>query len=364
VASESPKRLAADEWDNEFGYGSEGEDAIERDPLRLSSKGRSPSPKRRIGAADATRGKVVTQQYIHQYMPVVSGRATPPPRQTGERRSEEIALTQTEVISSQEGTTTTEADTARMQLEADGSEGYRFVKVSDGQDTGVLLSEWMTVLRGTPTDVAANGHCGWLAFYAALHSVMEGQLQPSGEVASKVNELKKQIINGMIANLADETRLHPRELPVELAATGSKLPLLATQAEQVCALANHYAAQRDKSVESGVPMHFWVRPSHIKAMAMHARETVYVLDVQESGCAWMQAYAYQDLPPDEVDSVETGTVCPIPTVQALHLLADLVKEGIRPPVLVLRWNPTENHFQAVTYDDTVSMLTIRTNWFN
>jgi len=43
-----------------------------------------------------------------------------------------------------------------------------------------------------------------------------------------------------------------------------------------------------------VPMHFWVRPAHIKAMAMHARETVYVLDVQDSGRAWMQAYAYQD----------------------------------------------------------------------
>jgi hypothetical protein len=58
------------------------------------------------------------------------------------------------------------------------------------------------------------------------------------------------------------------------------------------------------------------------------------------------------LPPDTEDSVESGTVCPIPTAQALHLMADLVAEGIRPPVLVLRWGPEGNHFQAVTYEDT------------
>jgi hypothetical protein len=188
----------------------------------------------------------------------------------------------------------TSGEDRRVQSEAADSDGCSIVKVSDGTDTGVLLSEWMTVLRGTTTDVAANGHCGWLAFYAALYNEKSGLLQPTSDVVSKTNELKRQIINGMIANLSDEIRLHPRELPVELAASGCKSSSLATQAERVCQLANHYAAQRDTSVKSSVQMHFWVRPAHIKAMAMHARETVYVLDVQDSGRAWMQAYAYQD----------------------------------------------------------------------
>jgi len=236
---------------------------------------------------------------------------------------------------------------------SDGEEFYdcRIVKVSDSTDTGALLTEWMTVLRGDITDVAANGQCGWLAFYAALYNVTDGLTQPSGEVTSKANLLKKQVLNEMLANLADEMTLHPHDLPAEAVASGCSIQGNSTHAEQLCALANHYVAQRDKPVNGRVPMHFWVRPAHIKAMATHARETVYVLDVHDNGLAWMQAYAYHDVELGADDWVETGTVCPIPTVQALTLMADLVEHGIRPPVMVLRWSQMGNHFQAVTYNE-------------
>ncbi|KAE9053237.1 hypothetical protein PF007_g33009 [Phytophthora fragariae] len=36
------------------------------------------------------------------------------------------------------------------------------VKMSD--EKGAPLYEWLEVLGGKVVDVAANGHCGWLAF--------------------------------------------------------------------------------------------------------------------------------------------------------------------------------------------------------
>ncbi|KAE8957403.1 hypothetical protein PR002_g31180 [Phytophthora rubi] len=84
-------------------------------------------------------------------------------------------------------------------------------------------------------------------------------------------------------------------------------------------------------------------------MAQHARETIYVLDVQSDGQARMQAYAFHEVEAAPNMKIETGTVCPVPTEQALSLLRDLVAARITPPVMVLRWNGTGNHFQAINY---------------
>jgi hypothetical protein len=58
---------------------------------------------------------------------------------------------------------------------------------------------------------------------------------------------------------------------------------------------------------------------------------------------------YHDVQDGKGELVETGTVCPIPTLHAKVMLAELVEAGIRPPVLILRWSPLGNHFQAVHY---------------
>jgi hypothetical protein len=71
-------------------------------------------------------------------------------------------------------------------------------------------------------------------------------------------------------------------------------------------IGNHLAEQRDRSVKAHVPMHYWVRPLHLKAMATHARETFYVLDVTEDNRARVQAYAYHDIKNSEGGLVETG----------------------------------------------------------
>ncbi|KAE9214468.1 hypothetical protein PF002_g17664 [Phytophthora fragariae] len=179
-------------------------------------------------------------------------------------------------------------------------------------------------------DVAGNGHCGWLAGYAALYNATTGLLQPVEEVVEATNMRKKDILNGMVATFVEEVRLHPENLDAELEQSGIRSLQAVPQEVRICALANHYAAQRAKSVKSAASTHFWVHPSHTKGMAIHARETIYVLDVDAVGNARMQAYAYSSVALPEDDCFDTG---------------------ILPPVLVLRWQVTGNHFQAVVYDD-------------
>lgn len=227
---------------------------------------------------------------------------------------------------------------------------FKIVGTTPADDEGAPLQTWLAILGGNLVDVAAMGHCGWLACYAALYNVADGLMEPSMSVVEAANVLKKQVINLMVATLDDEMRLNPLDLNVELEASGIRSLDNATRGERICALANHYVAQRQKSVKTAVPMHFWVRPAHIKAMAIHARETIYVLDVDEQGNARAQAYAYRSIALEEDDAFESGTNLIIPTQQAMQILEEMVAEGILPPVLVLRWRKTGNHFQAVTYD--------------
>ncbi|GMF29166.1 unnamed protein product [Phytophthora fragariaefolia] len=278
--------------------------------------------------------KTTRQQFIHQYMQATSGNVNEGEEENPrERKTEAGAAEQPDAT----------------QPEAAQEEECCITRVNPSTDACAPLSAWLSTLGGKVVNVAANGHCGWLAFYAALFNVEEGLDSVSKEVADSANLLKKQVLNAMIANIMDEVKLHPQDLQAELRASGCHTAAAGTHEEQVCAIVNHYVAQRDKSVRAHVPMPFWIRPAHIKAMTQYARETIYVLDVQSDGQARMQAYAFHEVeaPPDM--KIETGTVCPVPTEHALGLLGDLVAARITPPVMVLRWNDTGNHFQAVNY---------------
>ncbi|KAG1709906.1 hypothetical protein DVH05_016920 [Phytophthora capsici] len=84
-------------------------------------------------------------------------------------------------------------------------------------------------------------------------------------------------------------------------------------------------------------------------MVMHARQNVYVLDVDPVGTTRMQAYSSRTVQGRDGDSFES--VHHIPTTTALTLLKELTGAGILPLVLVLRWRSDGNHFQAVTYEE-------------
>ncbi|KAG3075883.1 hypothetical protein PI125_g21648 [Phytophthora idaei] len=63
-------------------------------------------------------------------------------------------------------------------------------------------------------------YCGWLAFYAALRNATEGFTPPTDTIIAAANDLKKQVLNGMIANLADEAKIHKADIDAEKHASG------------------------------------------------------------------------------------------------------------------------------------------------
>ncbi|KAE9310447.1 hypothetical protein PR003_g20262 [Phytophthora rubi] len=255
---------------------------------------RSLSPKRRTTEA-TRRGEKMTMQ---KFMTDITGtdeikqadciakeqeaRPTIPKRQDQQVRGSEAERTDRE------------ANEERSNSDQEDQD-CRVTHVSPPTDRGAPLDDWLGILGGKVVDVAANGQCGWIALYAALYNIEEGLVEVTKAVADSANLLKKRVINSMIANIVDEIKSHSHELQSELRASGCHAVVNGGFDEQMCALVNHLVTQRDKPVKAKVPQHYWVRPAHIKAMAQFARESLYVLDVQEDDQDRVQAYAYHDI---------------------------------------------------------------------
>ncbi|GMF38279.1 unnamed protein product [Phytophthora lilii] len=109
--------------------------------------------------------------------------------------------------------------------------------------------------------------------------------------------------------------------------------------------------QREKSVKATVPTNYWVGPQHIKAMAMHAREMIFVLDDHAPEHVRLQVYASQKLKADGTDELETGMVTALQTGVGAHLLRELINADTLPLVMVLSYRQTGNHYQAIMYDN-------------
>ncbi|KAG1709925.1 hypothetical protein DVH05_016939 [Phytophthora capsici] len=154
----------------------------------------------------------------------------------------------------------------------------------------------------------------------------------------------------MTATVTQDYAEHPTELDAELAACGILYMQDVSLEKRLCDLTNQYVVQWNKLVTETVPTDVWVRAAHIKAMAKHARQTIFVLDADESGLARVQAYAYRTIEGEGQGTWEKGCVDPISTPKAVQVLQDLIGEGILPIVLVLRWRELGNHFQVITYD--------------
>ncbi|KAG3072867.1 hypothetical protein PI124_g21048 [Phytophthora idaei] len=154
-------------------------------------------------------GKEPTQQYMHQYLqgkPGLKERTS-----IGERKP-----TNTD----QHGTESRTVDQHEGSINTRRRNGFGMLGYTTGTDRGSPLYEWLNFIGGKITDVPATGQCGWMAFHAALHNIEDGFNPLTQEVADAANELKRQIINGMIANLEDEGRLHPSDLESDLKAVG------------------------------------------------------------------------------------------------------------------------------------------------
>ncbi|KAG2777478.1 hypothetical protein PC129_g18531 [Phytophthora cactorum] len=140
-----------------------------------------------------------------------------------------------------------------------------------------------------------------------------GLSPPTEEVAQEANEIKKQVLNGMIANLVDEMELHPMDIIAERRASGKTSGKDVTKDELLCDPANHYATMHKRSVTATVSGNYWVRTAQLKGMTMYAREHVFLLDVMADGVARVQLYAYREQVTKNGELVEIGTVTTLST---------------------------------------------------
>ncbi|EEY56736.1 uncharacterized protein PITG_22237, partial [Phytophthora infestans T30-4] len=110
--------------------------------------------------------------------------------------------------------------------------------------------------------------------------------------------------------MAEESEALEKEEECEaaLAAAGKGVTKQAADTEKLCTSANHYADQRNRSVKASVTMNYWVSPEHIKTMAMHAREMVFVLDVLQEEKVMLQEYGYEEMEMPDKTVIETGTL--------------------------------------------------------
>ncbi|KAL4101674.1 hypothetical protein PRIC1_005423 [Phytophthora ramorum] len=345
LRSTSPKRHPPAEW--ELATGTEEIQTMQKlmKTCTTDEKARSRSPTRTSTRQSRKEGRRAMQQFMHHYYKAPSGDKLD--GVSGNIIEKEVAMDSASMSDANADHEMTQVDTAE---DNEDLESCVYMGSLPPTDHGFPIETWMGVLGGTITDVEANGHCGWYASYAALSNVSTGLVPPSSTIVKQVNELKKQVINGMIANLVDEAQLRPEELAVELEASGNEDVLDSSLEIQIRAIAAHYVDQRKKSVRTEVSKEFWVRPTHLQAMAMHARETVYVLDMDPQGMARLQAYAYKNETMPNGGPIETGITEALDSGKAIGMLQDMVGEGILPTVMVLRWNKSGNHFQAVTYD--------------
>ncbi|KAG1699895.1 hypothetical protein DVH05_012334 [Phytophthora capsici] len=161
--------------------------------------------------------------------------------------------------------------------------------------------------------------------------------------------MKKDVLNGMLTTLQEEVAAYPSELDKELEDSGIRVLKDSPLEVKACGLANHNAAQRNKSIKAVVSTHYWVRLAHLKGMAIHERQPICVLDVKDDGKARMQVYSFKSRKGRAGGYVDSGVVRPLATVAAEVMMKDFIAAGILPMMLILRWHGQSNHFQAVNY---------------
>ncbi|KAG7381117.1 10 kda heat shock protein [Phytophthora pseudosyringae] len=310
-ASLSPKRKASESWQYDR-QGSEERRSEDDSPERDGTlQGRSLSPKRQNTGPSSKKDKVPLQKFIHQYMTATTDRPQLSAVNSAHESIEDLA--QAAVSRKQNDMEHMAVEEPKIlallsepsTLEKDGLE---FIKATTPTDQGVRLATWTELLGGQVTNVAPLGSCGWLATYAALYNIRDGLEKPTSVVADAANILKHHVLNEILANLIEERKLHPDTVEADLISSGCHSVLKGTWEEKINALAKHYAAQRDKSVRGHVFKNFWVGPAHTKALAQHARETIYVIDVQLDKQTSIQAYGYHDVATESGETLETGTV--------------------------------------------------------
>ncbi|KAE8894266.1 hypothetical protein PF005_g3026 [Phytophthora fragariae] len=140
-------------------------------------------------------------------------------------------------------------DEKKAEVVLAGEAECEVITVTQKTDVGAKLDVWLEVLGARIADVATNGQCGWLAFYASLYNATHGLMEPNAAVTEAANALKKSVMNDMLANLHLAARLHPQDIKAEAMAIAGDVSRDTSMEVVLSTLAEHYAEQRKRSVK-------------------------------------------------------------------------------------------------------------------
>ncbi|KAE9250694.1 hypothetical protein PF004_g2831 [Phytophthora fragariae] len=196
---------------------------------------RSASPPKRVrGTGNTTQGKQLAQKLMHQFVCKAARKGDPEPS------SSEGGCV---------GNSGRPTDEKKAEVVLAGEAECEVITVTQKTDVGAKLDVWLEVLGARIADVATNGQCGWLAFYASLYNATHGLMEPNAAVTEAANALKKSVMNDMLANLHLAARLHPQDIKAEAMAIAGDVSRDTSMEVVLSTLAEHYAEQRKRSVK-------------------------------------------------------------------------------------------------------------------
>ncbi|KAE9330747.1 hypothetical protein PF008_g15663 [Phytophthora fragariae] len=236
----------------------------------------------------------------------------------------------------------------------DSQEDFTMGRGHIGGDTGdkdlpIQLGQWLESFNGHEIEVAANGHCAFLALYAAVNNHPPALLKCAPGVVKMATDMKATVYACMMANLRHDVELGLIVPTTECARIFPTQPKQKSAAAATAGLFAHYAHARGRKVDQYQPVEFWAGTHELRAMAQYLREPLLVLDVAASGDAHIQQYLFKDYRLADGTDHESGYVTAMIDRDAADYLRTCWELHVLPTFLVLRRH--ERHFYGVGHGE-------------
>ncbi|KAI9982424.1 hypothetical protein PInf_008367 [Phytophthora infestans] len=186
---------------------------------------RSESPNKRSSVRRGSGDSSCRQQYIHLFLEKTLNKTELEwKNMTAEDGGIAVTAAPPQLPGSTGITLKKDQSDAELTDRSYKGEECRITKILPATNEGKHFNAWMALVGGTIVDVAATGHCGWIAGYASLKNIAEGLLHPGSKLADDINLFKKDVRNGMLTNLQDEFAAYPSDLDTGLEESGIRTP--------------------------------------------------------------------------------------------------------------------------------------------
>ncbi|KAG1697843.1 hypothetical protein DVH05_015797 [Phytophthora capsici] len=229
-------------------------------------------------------------------------------------------------------------------------EEFTIARNAEGAPNGpVPVHLWLESFNGHEVEVAANGHCGFLALYATMNNHGTATMRNTAAIKKGANELKRVIYSKMMANLRTDVELNYVDPIAQCQVLFPSRPTPTSTEAATAELYAHYAGAREITVDTPVPVRFWVGTHELRTMAQYLREPLVVIDVTSATTANVQLYMYKTKRTATGKLHESGYVEALQDGKAVEYLETCWKLHVLPTFLVL--HREEKHYYGVGHGE-------------